>query len=205
MGVTTFPFPTKSNLVASIHSLELAKIGYELMDRKRSILLREMMSLMRKAEGIQEEIDVTFSKAYAQLQKANYMTGQNEIIDIVNSRNFNDDVTIQFRSIMGVEIPEIKLDKEVPSLYYGFARTNSALDEAYISFLKVKELSAVMVAIENSVYKLAYAIKQAQKRANALRNIIIPQLEETIAYITNYLEEKEREAFAVLKVTKKSK
>ena len=40
-------FPTKSNLMATKRSLALATQGYDLMDRKRNILVREMMQLMR--------------------------------------------------------------------------------------------------------------------------------------------------------------
>jgi len=198
-------FPTKSNLLNSKRSLALAKVGYELMDKKRNIMLREMMSLMNDIRGVQDQIDTTFSDAYASLQRANFTIGQSEILNITNSNVFPDDITIQFRSIMGVEIPVVKLEQQTPTLNYGFVRTNSDLDDAYIKFLKVKQLTAMLTAIENSVYRLAFAIKQAQKRANALRNIVIPRLEETIYYITSYLEEKERESFTVQKVIKRNK
>jgi V/A-type H+-transporting ATPase subunit D len=56
--------PTKGNLIATKHSLELATTGYELMDRKRNILTREMMSLISKAEELQSRIDSTFTEAY---------------------------------------------------------------------------------------------------------------------------------------------
>ena len=198
-------FPTKSNLLASKRSLSLAKVGYDLMDKKRNIMLREMMSLMRDAEGVQGQIDATFTDAYSSLQKANFTVGQSEILNITNSNIFPDDITIQFRSIMGVEIPIVSYEEQVPVLNYGFQFTNSDLDDAYIKFLKVKRLTAMLAAIENSVYRLAFAIKQAQKRANALKNIVIPRLEDTIYFITGYLEEKEREAFTVQKVIKHNK
>ena len=44
-------FPTKANLMATQKSLDLAKLGYELMDRKRNILVREMMQLISEAKG----------------------------------------------------------------------------------------------------------------------------------------------------------
>jgi V/A-type H+-transporting ATPase subunit D len=198
-------FPTKSNLLQSKRSLDLARVGFELLDRKRNIMLREMMSLMDDVVGVQDQIDITFSEAYASLQKANFAIGQNEILSIVNSNIYPDDITIQFRSIMGVEIPVIKLEKQTPSLSYGVVQTTSDLDDAYLKFLKVKELTAMLTAIENSVYQLASAIKQAQKRANALKNIVIPRLEETVSFITGYLEEKDRESFTVLKVIKNNK
>jgi len=203
MGIDVFP--TKSNLLQSKRSLALAKVGYELMDKKRNIMLREMMSLMNDIRGVQDQIDTTFSDAYTSLQRANFTIGQSEILNITNSNVFPDDITIQFRSIMGVEIPVVKLEQPTPTLNYGFVRTNSDLDEAYMKFLRVKQLTAMLTAIENSVYRLAFAIKQAQKRANALRNIVIPRLEDTIYYITSYLEEKERESFTVQKVIKRSK
>ena len=61
-------FPTKGNLIFAKNSLALAKQGFELMDKKRNILIREMMGLIDKAQAIQSEIDVTFRTAYAALQ-----------------------------------------------------------------------------------------------------------------------------------------
>ena len=62
-----------------------------------------------------------------------------------------------------------------------------------------------LAEVENSVYRLAIAIKKTQRRANALQNIIIPGFEETEAFITNALEEKEREEFSRLKVIRHTK
>ena len=62
-----------------------------------------------------------------------------------------------------------------------------------------------MAELENSIYRLAYFIKKAQKRANALHNIVIPGLDEDIARIGEELEEKEREEFVRLKVIKAQK
>lgn len=203
--MNNYVFPTKSNLLQARHSLALAQVGYELLDKKRNIMLKEMMSLMDDVAGVQDQIDITFAEAYSALQRANFTIGQSEVLNIINAQTYPDDVTIHFKSIMGVEIPVVKLDEHQPSLNYGFAFTNSMLDDAYIKFIKVKRLTAMLAAIENSVYRLAFAIKQAQKRANALKNIVIPRLEQTVSFITGYLEEKERESFTVLKVIKKTK
>ena len=49
-------FPTKANLMATQKSLDLAKLGYELMDRKRNILVREMMQLADEAKEVESRI-----------------------------------------------------------------------------------------------------------------------------------------------------
>ena len=61
-------FPTKGNLMLAKNSLALAKQGYELMDKKRNILVRELMNLIEEARSIQAEIDTTFTQAYQALQ-----------------------------------------------------------------------------------------------------------------------------------------
>ena len=57
-------------------------------------------------------------------------------------------------------------------------------------------MTALLAEVENSVYRLANAIRKTQRRANALENIVIPRYEETAKFITDALEEKDREEFS---------
>lgn len=196
-------FPTKGNLVASKKSLELAKTGFDLLDRKRHILIRETMALIDVANEIQTMIDQTYAEAYAALQLANITLG---VIDKISlAVPVEHGVEINFRSIMGVEVPIVSLESNAIDNYYGYAGTNSKLDEAYVKFDQVKRLTAKLTEIENSVYRLANGIKKTQKRANALKNIIIPRFEHNVKFITEALEEKDREDFSRLKVIKNQK
>ena len=68
-------FPTKGNLILAKNSLALSRQGFELMDKKRNILIREMMELIDQAKDIQSQIDETFRFAYSSLQKANMELG----------------------------------------------------------------------------------------------------------------------------------
>ena len=68
-------FPTKGNLMLAKNSLALAQQGYDLMDKKRNILIRELMDLIDEARNIQDEIDATFTYAYQCLQRANIASG----------------------------------------------------------------------------------------------------------------------------------
>lgn len=192
--------PTKGNLLASKKSLGLAKMGYELMDRKRNILVREMMGLIDKADSLRDRIDETYKKAYAALQSANITLGVVE--SIAQATPIEDALNITFRSVMGVELPTVRLEHRDYQPWYDFSSTNAAYDEAYNGFHDVKMMLVELAEIENSVYRLAVAIKKTQSRANALKNIIIPDLDDTIRFITDALEEKEREEFSRLKVIK---
>ncbi len=197
-------FATKGNLISTQRSLALAKTGYELMDKKRNILIREMMLLVDKATSIQSEIDKVFSEAYASLIEANLSSGV--IQSIAEAVPVENGVRIRTKSVMGVEVPLVTLEeKREETVPYGLMETDAALDNAYSKFERVKELCVTLSEIENSVYRLAIAIKKTQRRANSLKNIVIPRQEATVKFIVNTLEEKEREEFSRMKIIKNRK
>lgn len=198
-------FPTKGNLMLAKNSLSLATMGYGLMDKKRNILIRELMGLIDEAKGIQSEIDSTFRAAYEALQKANIELGINYVQEIGQSVPVDTSVKVKVRSIMGTEIPLVQHEEKPMELTYGFYDTSESLDEARYHFEKVKEITLKLSMVENSAYRLANSIKKTQKRANALKNITIPHYQELSKSISNALEEKEREEFTRLKVIKRTK
>ncbi len=195
-------FPTKGNLILAKNSLSLAGQGYELMDKKRNILIRELLELIDKAKNIQSEIDVTFSEAYLALQKANIEMGIRNIEDLSSTVPEENSIVIKQRSIMGTEIPLVEFNESDNKPSYSFYDTRISLDEAVSRFKKVKELTLRLAMIENSAYRLAANIKKTQKRANALKNITIPYYTDLVHDIQNSLEEREREEFTRLKVIK---
>ena len=196
-------FPTKGNLISAKSSLALARMGYGLMDKKRNILIRELMELIDKAKDIQSEIDKTFTSAYKLLQMANIQLGIEYVQDIASNVPIEDSIHIKTRSVMGTEIPLVEFESSQMKPSYAYYSTRESLDKAMDSFRKVKELTIKLSMVENSAYRLATNIKKTQKRANALKNITIPTLENITKSITNALEEKEREEFTRLKVIKK--
>ncbi len=193
-------FPTKGNLMTLIKSNALAHKGFELMDRKRNILIREMMSLFEDVRLLRNEISITFKQAYQALQEANITLGI--VSDIAKSIPINSGISVTYRSVMGVEIPKVTFESEPVRITYGIGHTNTKFDYAYKCFQKVREMTVKLAEIDNSTYRLANAIRKAQKRANALENVVIPRFEGNIKYITEALEEKERESFTRQKVIK---
>ena len=195
--------PTKSNLMATQKSLALAKMGYNLLDKKRNVLIKEMMGLLDDVKLIRDQITDKYNIAYHALQEANISLGI--ISDIVEDVPVDYGIHVKYRSVMGVELPRIDYEESKLNLDYGFEQANSKVDYAYKCFSDVKELTVKLAEIENSVYRLANAIRQTSTRSNALKNISIPQFEKTVKMISESLEEKERESFSVQKVIKSQK
>lgn len=196
-------FPTKGNLILAKNSLALSRQGFDLMDKKRNILIRELMDLIDQAKDIQSQIDTTFRDAYTALQTANMEIGISQVQKIAGTVPVENSISIKTRSVMGTEIPLVRSEPTPNAPTYSYYGTKASLDEAKTAFEKVKELTIKLSMVENSAYRLAMNIKKTQKRANALKNITIPRYEELTKSITNALEEKEREEFTRLKVIKR--
>ncbi len=194
--------PTKGNLLNLKKSLALAENGYELLDRRRNILVKEMMSLIDDASEIQAKINESYSLAYSALQKANVSMGITAVQNTAGE--LDSSVYLTYRSVMGVEIPTVHTEEcgSVALPNYSMHQSGAELDSAYIYFNEVKLLTAKLAQVENSVYRLAFAVKKTRKRANSLKNIVIPRFKAEIKVISDYLEEKEREEFSRLKVIK---
>lgn len=197
--------PTKANLMSAKATLEFSKSGYDLLDQKRNVLIREMMGLLDKAKDVQARINSTFSAAYDALKTANLTMGIANVEEIAGSIPEGCEFEILYKSVMGVEIPKIKYNVKDIEPVYSLYQTNSSMDAAFKRFWEIKYLVMELAEVENSVYKLAIEINRTQKRANALENIQIPKYQEIVKYIQDALEEKDREEFFRLKIVRKKK
>ena len=161
------------------------------------------MLLIDEAKDVQDKINITYENAYNALKMANMTLGSQAnnqiVVDTDNS------IELDYRSVMGVEIPIVTVEQAPAKARYAMSETDSMLDTAYIRFHEVKLLTVRLAQIESSVYRLALAVSKTQKRANALKNIVIPNYENIVKFITESLEEKEREDFSRLKVIKAQK
>ncbi len=195
--------PTKANLISAKRNLSLAKKGFDVLRRKHTVLMREMMLLIEQAAELQNDIGGTFSSAYSNLQMANVTMG---ISTTLKSHTPEESgFRVSRRNVMGVELPSTSHEQSPPRPFYGFSSTNHYMDATYTQFTQVKELCARLAGIENSIYRLAQAIKKNQRRANTLEYVVVPRYQGYVHTISATLEEQEREAFSRLKLIKRTK
>ena len=197
-------FPTKGNLILAKNTLQFSKLGYDLLDKKRNVLIREIMQLIEQAHDIQENLDRVFRTAYAALQAANIEMGISNVERLSYGIPKEETVRVRSRSIMGVEIPVVTYENSTDHKpNFGFGNTTVALDEAYMKFNEAKDLLVRLAAVENAARRLAENIRKTQKRANALKNITIPKYENRVKLIQETLEERDRDEYTRLKVVKR--
>ncbi|MCC8177583.1 MAG: V-type ATP synthase subunit D [Cloacibacillus sp.] len=195
--------PTRGNLVRLTRDMAMAQSGHDLLDQKRQVLMMELFHYIDSAKKLQEYVYNVFKEAYEALQKANISLGIDTVEDISESVPITSNITVRLRSVMGVEIPDVDpLSAEtIPS--YSFHGSSGAMDAAYAQFRRVMVLVAQLAEIETSVYRLAVQIRKTHRRVNALEKVVIPQDKAEINFISDVLEEGEREDFTRMKLAQK--
>ena len=182
----------------------MARRGHKLLKDKRDELIRQFMLLVRKNKDLREKIEQELSAAFAKFLLARAVMSQEALEEALMYPTRDAALTVQKRNIMSVYAPQFSWQEETAeqgdnSIYpYGFAETSAELD------ISIETLSGIMphllelAQVEKSVQLLADEIEKTRRRVNALEYVLIPEIEETIRYITLKLDESERSALTRL-------
>jgi V/A-type H+-transporting ATPase subunit D len=174
------------------------------LERKRDILLRELRKNIYEAERTREELFRVLSKAYKNLNGANFDKGSDTIANVAIGSSHEASFLLDFRSIMGVAVPIVEFQREPDAKPdYGFANTNAELDAAFKQFYAALALIADLSRAEGATFQIANDIRSTQRRVNALKHVLIPRYRFITKQIELVLEEREREEFVRTKRIKR--
>ena len=192
--------PTKSNLLAHTRQLAFAEEGYDLLEQKRQILIFELMSRLSRARNAEQSAAEALRHAFTALHEAQLEVGSEALDRASLAVRMDHQVDISDQRLMGMEIPHMTVRLDQVTVQFGMGGTSANTDIAMSRFVEVLPLLAELAELENAVMRLARELRKTQRRCNALSKIFMPDYRETISYITGALEEREREAFVILKM-----
>lgn len=195
--------PTKSNLLAMKDQLAISKNGYDLLEQKREILVQELMHMVDKVKLLEKEIDEAVKVAYPAFKRMLMADGSDQVKRIAHDIHYDFDMREKQVLIGGMTFSTIDVELPKQQLFYSMIGTYANTDDVISKFFKLISLLTQMASIRTIVWRLAEEVKKTQRRVNALDKMVIPQTEETMKYIENSLEEKERENVFVLKALKR--
>ena len=187
--------PTRSELLKLKKQIRLAKGGYSLLKKKRDGLILEFFEILKKAKTLREELASEYKIALEKINIARTLEGDLKVKSIAMAIRDIPDIKLTTKNIMGVKVPKIEsseIKKAFMERGYGIYNS-SAVDEAAAAYEKVAEKIILAAEVETSMRKLLSEIEKTKRRVNALEFVVIPNLDNTRAFIQLRLEEIERE------------
>lgn len=185
--------PTRMELKKLKARLSTAKRGHKLLKDKSDEMIRRFSVVIKENKRLREQAELMLADSLKGFSFACALMSSSETENAFNMPSTAIDLTLDTESVMNVVVPKIKASvTKRGGMPYSYANITS---EADYSVKKVSEAIVVLVelaAVEKKVQMLADEIVRNKRRVNALEYIMIPQLEETIKYITSKLSENER-------------
>ncbi|RMF06194.1 V-type ATP synthase subunit D [Candidatus Woesearchaeota archaeon] len=202
MAVATNIKATRMELLRLKRKKKLAIKGHKLLKEKRDALVSEFFKLIEDLEQYRSKAEEKLSTAFRALVMAQAISGKQDVVIAANSNSSWISLKSETRTIMGVKVP--KLDFEAGKDGRGYSKISSSaeLDTASEAFEEALKEIIKLAELESTAEKLAEEIKKTKRKVNALEQIVIPRISESITLISMRLEEMERENFARLKVIK---
>ncbi len=197
--------PTKTNLFKLQNDLDFAQEGYQLLDRKREVLIMELMQIVHSIKNLHRRLSENLEKAYGTFRTAYVDMGSEEIERANYAALDNLEISMRERGVMGVPIPEVRATNIPAKIKVGMLGTSESFGNSIDEFSEAIPLLIEYAEANLTLTRLASEIQKTQRRVNALENIFIPEATETIKYISDVLEESEREDFFRRKQVKKMK
>lgn len=188
--------PTRMELTRLKKKLTTATRGHKLLKDKRDELMRLFLERVRENRKLRMEVEEGIRAA-----NQNFMLARAGMQDAVLNTALlcpKQKVSLEcaVENVMSVEVPKFTFHTRTPEqgdlFSYGFAFTSGDLDDAVESLAAVFPAMLKLAESEKSCQLMAAEIEKTRRRVNALEHVMIPQLQETIRYITMKLDENER-------------
>ncbi|MGI6778385.1 MAG: V-type ATP synthase subunit D [Acetivibrionales bacterium] len=188
--------PTRMELTRLKKRLNVARRGHKLLKDKRDELMKQFLDLVRKNKELREKVEEMLMKVHSNFLIARAVMSSEILEESLMFPKQSISLDVSTKNVMSVDVPvfDFKSSSEDESnIYpYGFASTSGELDGAISTLLEVFPYMLELAQMEKSAQLLAEEIEKTRRRVNALEYVLIPQLTETIRYITMKLDENER-------------
>ncbi len=186
--------PTRMELRRLKTRLKTATRGHKLLKDKSDEMIRQFMLYVRENKRLREEVEGELQASLKSFMLARAVSSDAVIEEAVLMPSTHVGLTTSSKNVMSVDVPVFDIvEGEVSDLYpYSFASVSSELDTSISSLTTLLPKLLKLAEVEKTCNMLADEIEKNRRRVNALEYVMIPQLEETIKYITMKLDENER-------------
>lgn len=184
--------PNRMELLRLKKRLFVAKRGYKLLKDKRDALIQVFVRLAKESNTLREELEEKLLKCYAFFSNTSALMSKLTLEETLMFTKAKSEIEVTFKNIMSVNVPQYEFKCEGKYYSYSLVETAAELDSALKKYHDILPLMLKVAELDKAVTLLANEIEKTRRRVNALEYVIIPDLEETITFITMKLDEMAR-------------
>lgn len=186
--------PTRMELKKLKARLKTAQRGHKLLKDKTDEMVRRFSVLIRDTKRLQDEVEAEVVQVLRQFALACGSMSEKEIELAFSMPSVSFNLECTTANVLNLEVPKLHPDEShSEEIYpYSFAEVTSEADHAVAAAGKLVSRLLALAELQKTTAMLADEIEKSKRRVNALEYVMIPDITETIGYISQKLEENER-------------
>ena len=190
--------PNRMELSRLKKRLAVAKRGHKLLKDKQDALIKAFLEKARAGKELREAVEKELAECYGTFVLSRAQTTPEVLEQALIFPGAKSTLSVDWHNVMSVMVPEYDVKQEGNPVNYGFVGVPVLLDSALEQFSKLILRLLQLAAEEKSIRLMAGEIERTRRRVNALEYVMIPNLTETIRYISMKLDEQERSTLSRL-------
>jgi len=190
--------PTRMELLRLKRRVAIAHRGHKLLRDKQEELMRRFIGLINETRALREEIERSTADIFTCFLRASFFASAQFVERSLAGAAGATEIAIRRERILNLTVPRFDLVKVAEFPVYSLAFTTADLDASVGRFRDLLPKLLRLAERELAIKLLAEEIKRTRRRVNALEYILIPNLIDTVKYITMRLAELERSNLARL-------
>ncbi|MCX4362503.1 MAG: V-type ATP synthase subunit D [Clostridia bacterium] len=186
--------PTRMELKRLKTRLNMARRGHKLLKDKSDEMIRRFMEFANQNKALREQVEKELKSSLTTFVVAKAVSDDAVIQEAVAMPSKKVEIELDSQNVMSVLVPliSVKESQEGDKYPYSFSAVTAELDESVEVMGGLLKSLVKLAEVEKTCNMLAIEIEKNRRRVNALEYVMIPQLEETIRFITMKLDENER-------------
>ena len=190
--------PNRMELSRLKRRLSVAKRGHKLLKDKQDALIKAFLEKARAGKELREAVEKELAECYGTFVLSRAQTTPEILEQALIFPGAKSTLSVQWHNVMSVMVPEYDVKQEGNPVNYGFVNVPLLLDAALEQFSSLIVRLLHLAAEEKAIRLMAGEIERTRRRVNALEYVMIPNLAETIRYISMKLDEQERSTLSRL-------
>lgn len=185
--------PTRSAVVELKDERRAMHDGYVFLDEKCLLLAGEMLRELQRHEALARELADAHARAIDALQAALARHGLEELS--VHPPASMADVTLEVsrRAVIGVRLQQASLRLPREPMAAPSVNPSPEARACRRAFAELMRRAAPLAAVRGNLERLSLEYRRAVRRARALHDVLLPELDRSVAQIETRLEELEQE------------
>jgi len=190
---------TRASFLELKEEQALVKDGYNLLDEKRILLAQELRRQVARLRELREQTRRQEDTAIRALRAALVVHGFDELSVYPPLRPGNEELTVKRRRLLGLDLVAAQLLEEPPPEPVPAVNPSMEAHACALAFRAWRGALAEMAAGEASLQRLISEYIRTHRRAEALENVLLPEIEATLTMIDDQLASQDQEETARLR------